>query len=129
MREKKIEWVRAGHDPAFIYQPDTGMFEDLWGKGIPLGIEDDAAYESKAVAGLKNGQIIVIGTDGVWETCNAGGDMYGKDRLKAIVQKNASSGSQTILSTIFQDLNQFRGEVKQEDDVTLVVIKLDPASE
>jgi sigma-B regulation protein RsbU (phosphoserine phosphatase) len=55
--------------------------------------------------------------------------MYGKDRLKAIVKKNASSGSQTILSTIFQDLNQFRGEVKQEDDVTLVVIKLDPASE
>ena len=35
---KKIEWVRAGHDPALLYGPVTEALIGLKGKGLPLGV-------------------------------------------------------------------------------------------
>jgi sigma-B regulation protein RsbU (phosphoserine phosphatase) len=123
--KKRIEWVRAGHDPAFLFEPDSGLFEELWGEGIPLGIEEDVEYESSRISGVKNGQILFMGTDGIWETRNAAGEMYGKERLKLQVQENARASAQTIVDSVIRDLMAFRGKTKQADDIALVVIKFE----
>jgi sigma-B regulation protein RsbU (phosphoserine phosphatase) len=39
--KKTIEWVRAGHDPAWLYDPDEDRFEDLKGAGVALGVTED----------------------------------------------------------------------------------------
>jgi sigma-B regulation protein RsbU (phosphoserine phosphatase) len=125
LKQKQIEWVRAGHDPAFLFDPEIGVFEELWGEGIPLGIEERVVYEANRFSGLKNGQILLMGTDGVWEARNDAGEMYGKDRLKRQVRKNARKAAQTIVDSIVQDLKIFQGKGKQADDITLVVVKFD----
>ena len=66
----------------------------------------------------------MIGTDGVWETHNESGEMFGKKRLAALIRQNASSTSERILHAIIESLKAFRGSVKQEDDVTLAVVKI-----
>jgi sigma-B regulation protein RsbU (phosphoserine phosphatase) len=44
--ENLIEWVRAGHDPAILYDPAADSFKNLnKGKGLPLGVSEDAAYK------------------------------------------------------------------------------------
>jgi len=40
-----LSWVRAGHEPAVLYDPSTDRFEELAGKGIALGIEDNWQYK------------------------------------------------------------------------------------
>jgi len=119
-----VEWVRAGHDPAFLYDPETKNFEYLKGPGLALGVDRDYIYQLQRRDDLKTGHIIVAGTDGIWEGCNRQGEMFGKTRFEDIIRKNSASDAQTILSTIFKEHALFSKGVKPEDDITLVIVKI-----
>jgi sigma-B regulation protein RsbU (phosphoserine phosphatase) len=95
---RHLRWVRAGHDPAILYDPVRDEFEELKG--------------------------IAIGTDGIWEAFNGDGEMYGKERFNSIIRKNANAEANEILNAIYSDVDNFRSGLKPEDDITLVVIKI-----
>ena len=122
--QKGLTWVRAGHDPALFYDPATDAFEELKGSGIALGVADSYAYSENRHDGLASGQIIVIGTDGIWEALNRQGEMFGKIRLRDIIRRRAGESAGDILNAVYEELNQFTLGQKSEDDITLVVIKI-----
>ena len=119
----RIEWVRAGHEPAWIYDPDQDNFEELKGPGLALGIDEKYVYQSNWKTGLKKGQVIMVGTDGIWEGRNKAGEMFGKRRLQEIIRRNAASSAETILTAVFRDHTRFSQGTRTEDDITLVIIK------
>ncbi len=123
--QKRVDWVRAGHDPALVYDPRRDEFEELKGNGIALGVDDEVNYEENQKGGLVNGQIIAVGTDGIWEAASRDGDMFGKDRLRDIIRKNADRNASDILSAVYDELNRFTLGRKSDDDITLVIIKVD----
>lgn len=125
LEQKTLGWVRAGHDPALLYDPASDRFEELKGKGIALGVQDDFFYMENKKSGLTPGQIIAIGTDGIWEALNGQGEMFGKDRFRAIIRRTAGEPAGHILSAVYDDLNQFTLGQKSKDDITLVIIKVD----
>ena len=122
--QKCIEWIRAGHDPALIYDPDLDKFKELKGPGLALGVDQNYIFQAQREDGLKLGQVIVIGTDGLWEGCNRYGESFGKKRLKDIVRKNSQNKAETILNNTLQAHTDFTQGMKTEDDITLVVIKV-----
>ena len=119
-----IEWIRAGHEPALIYDPAQDRFEELMGPGLALGVDQDYAYRSHRRYGLKAGQVIAVGTDGIWEGCNKKGEMFGKDRFRDIICRNSTESAQTILDMVFQEHVNFSRGVTPEDDITLVIVKV-----
>jgi sigma-B regulation protein RsbU (phosphoserine phosphatase) len=119
-----LRWVRAGHDPAIIYDSIQDKFEELKGAGVALGLDDGFVYEENLKRELNKGQIIAIGTDGIWEAFNREGEMYGKERFNNIIRQNARAEANDILHAIYSDLDSFRLGLKPEDDITLVVIKI-----
>jgi sigma-B regulation protein RsbU (phosphoserine phosphatase) len=121
---KELQWIRAGHDPAVYYNPGKDSFEELGGEGMALGVDAEYIYRDGGSIGLSKGQIFLIGTDGLWETHNEAGEMFGKTRLEAIIRQKASNPADTILRSIAQAVQEFRGTAKQEDDITLAVIKI-----
>lgn len=121
---KSLEWVRAGHDPALLYDPVSDRFEDLKGPGVALGIDPRYNYQSMEKDGLRHGNIIAIGTDGIWETINLQGEMFGRERFRQLLQTHAHLPAAELLSTIFAEVESFRAGRKPEDDLTLVIIKV-----
>jgi sigma-B regulation protein RsbU (phosphoserine phosphatase) len=119
-----LYWVRAGHDPAIFYDPETDVFEELRGAGIALGVDADGRYEQFRKTGLKKGQIIILGSDGLWEARNPKGKMFGKEPIHQIIRRNPRAIAREILTSSFNALNAFLGDRAPEDDVTLVVIKI-----
>jgi sigma-B regulation protein RsbU (phosphoserine phosphatase) len=91
---------------------------------MALGVNSEAAYQENVIEGLAKGQILLLGTDGLWEAQNESGEMFGKERLKSHVRKYAGVSSKEMISVIINSLNEFQGTVKPEDDVTLVIIKI-----
>ncbi|MGD9300358.1 MAG: SpoIIE family protein phosphatase [Desulfobacterales bacterium] len=122
--DSEIRWVRAGHDPALVYDPIADEFHELKGKGMALGLDTRFEYESFHRR-LESGQVIMIGTDGIWEMHNKAGEMFGKAALMEIIRNNHRAPAQKIVASVTQALEQFRGDEAQEDDITLVVIKVD----
>jgi sigma-B regulation protein RsbU (phosphoserine phosphatase) len=123
-RKDRIDWVRAGHDPAILYDPQKDGFTELKGTGVALGVNDAFTYAENRYEGLTNGQIIAIGTDGIWEAFNKAGAMFGKKRFKDIIRQNAGAGADDILNAVYNEVNQFIEGQKTEDDITLVIVKV-----
>jgi sigma-B regulation protein RsbU (phosphoserine phosphatase) len=119
-----LKWVRAGHDAALLYDPANDSFENLYGSGLALGLDETYQYEENEWKGLAKGQIIYIGTDGIWETFNPEGKLFGKEPIKEIIRQNAAASADEILNAILTALNRFRQGLEPEDDVTLVVVKI-----
>ena len=121
---RQLEWVRAGHDPAIVYDPGSDAFDELGGSGIALGVDAEWIYEGYRKTDFSSGQIILLSTDGIWEARNKQGEMLGKGPILKAIRQNSSSEAGQIIDAIFDTLDQFAGGVKLEDDITSVVIKL-----
>jgi serine phosphatase RsbU (regulator of sigma subunit) len=119
-----IRWVNAGNEPAMLFDPATDTFSDLSGAGnLALGVFEDARFrEAKQV--IAPGQIIAIATDGIWEARNPKGEMFGRHRIQRIIRRNASKTAKDIQNAILSALKRFQKNVKIEDDLTLVIIKI-----
>ncbi|MGD9043168.1 MAG: SpoIIE family protein phosphatase [Desulfobacterales bacterium] len=122
--KQDLQWVRAGHDPAIFYEPGADTFEELGGSGVALGVMEDSVFKAYRKTGLREGQIIFLSTDGIWESCNQRREMFGKDRIYDIIRKNSSLSADEILNAMLESLKHFQQGAKIEDDITLVVIKI-----
>ena len=122
--KKLLKWVRAGHDPAVIYDPQKDTFEELSGTGIALGVNGDFRYEENKKTGVSHGQIIALGTDGVWEARNSEGSMFGKKRFREVIRRNARENANRILDAVYDELDHHTKGFKSDDDITLVVARI-----
>jgi len=118
-----IRWVSAGHDPAIIFDPASESFEEIDGGELPLGVMDSTEYVERRYGPVQAGQIVVVGTDGIWEMHDARGQQFGKERLREAIKHAASQSASDIVNEILARLAEFRGDCRQTDDVTFVVVK------
>ncbi|MFM9956726.1 MAG: SpoIIE family protein phosphatase [Phycisphaerales bacterium] len=119
-----IRWASAGHDPSIIYHPADDTFEELEGGDAPLGVFDAVTYEQYTRAALHPKDILLIGTDGIWEMENPASEQYGKDRMRAVVRASADKSAADIAAALEADLLLFRGTAAPKDDVTFVIVKV-----
>jgi sigma-B regulation protein RsbU (phosphoserine phosphatase) len=123
-QNKTIRWVNAGHDPAVIFDQSNGNFEELTGRALPLGVSETTGYQESQCK-LAPDQIILIGTDGIWESQNTEGKMFGKERFRNLIRTHAPETAGEILQAVINEIDKFCHPLENEDDVTLVVIKVD----
>ncbi|MDP4856609.1 MAG: SpoIIE family protein phosphatase, partial [Desulfobacterales bacterium] len=122
--QRSLKWVRAGHEPAVLYDPLRDVFEELRGSGMALGVDETWKYQEENRRGLTDGQVILIGTDGIWESRNSEGRMFGKEALLDLIRKNAAASAEEILGAIIDSVKHFQQDIEPEDDITLVVAKI-----
>ncbi|MDP2647236.1 MAG: SpoIIE family protein phosphatase [Desulfobacterales bacterium] len=118
-----VRWVRAGHEPALLYDAATDNFTELGGKGIALGVDEKWSFTEYSLPGWDRGKMVMIGTDGIWETENERGERFGKDRLREILRTSSHHSAEKIIRIITDSLAAFRQNAPQADDITLVVVK------
>ena len=119
-----LRWTSAGHDQPLLYDPDSGKLMDIEGEnGLPLGVIETETYEEQIHTGLRPGQIMLIGTDGLWESRNSAGEFFGKERVRDAMAALAHLSAAEIEAGIYQRLQQFCGGRANDDDITYVVIK------
>lgn len=78
-----------------------------------------------ATAQLELSDVVILVTDGVTETRNIKGELYGKSRLAKAVEKCAMGTPQQIMEGLTIDAEAFEEDpMNQDDDFTAVVIKI-----
>jgi sigma-B regulation protein RsbU (phosphoserine phosphatase) len=122
---RTARWVRAGHEPALLYCPVRDQFEELTGTGLPLGVDKDACYAEQTLPVLHPGTLLALGTDGIWEARNPEGRFFGKARFRDILRREAACSAQDMVTAVFDEISRFCRGMPYQDDVTLVVIKIE----
>jgi sigma-B regulation protein RsbU (phosphoserine phosphatase) len=73
---------------------------------------------------MDTGDIVVLYTDGVTETQNAEGELFGTDRLGDCVTAHRAEDPEAMVGQVIAALDRFAGAVPRDDDLTIVVMKL-----
>jgi sigma-B regulation protein RsbU (phosphoserine phosphatase) len=90
---------------------------------MALGVDGACSYLSGSRSGLGADDVLLIGTDGIWETQNANSEKFGKERIGKILRSHHRQNAEGILQAVLNALEAFRGKAQQEDDITLLVLK------
>jgi serine phosphatase RsbU (regulator of sigma subunit)/predicted enzyme related to lactoylglutathione lyase len=120
-RTRRLRYANCGHYPLVVLRPD-GAVERLDSTCTVLGLfqEWDCSIAERQ---LSPGDILVLYTDGVIESCDQAGEEFGERRLVKAVQRNRRKAPEELLAAIVEEVRQFcRGE--QHDDLTLIVAKV-----
>jgi serine phosphatase RsbU (regulator of sigma subunit) len=121
--QRSLVWSSAGHEPATLYRASTGQIEELPNTGMLLGVLPTAVYRQAGPVTLAPGDILVLGTDGIWEAHDDAGRFFGKDRLHRIVQESAGLTPEEICDRIIDAVSLFVQPDAHSDDITLIVVK------
>jgi serine phosphatase RsbU (regulator of sigma subunit) len=114
----------AGHPPALRWCASTRQLDTVGEGAPPLGTFLDAHYQAVSRP-LHPGDLLIFYTDGLLEARNAAGVEYGEARLQRSVTRQAgAASSREVRDAILGDLSNFKGDVEQIDDITVVVVRM-----
>jgi serine phosphatase RsbU (regulator of sigma subunit) len=91
--------------------------------GLPVGLLAGRGYAEGQVQ-LEAGDLIFFYTDGCVEAENDAGDMFGAERLEALLTSRAASGPADVMQRVEHAVNDFRGEREPFDDETMMAVKV-----
>ncbi len=121
-RDGAGQYVGAGHNPTYLYRAATGDIEELASSGVPLGLFPTARYESTAFQ-MAVGDAMIVYSDGLTEAESVSGDMFGEDRVKAIITRDAVRGSAALGSAILSEVEEFTRDAVPTDDLTFLIVQ------
>ena len=128
-----LTFARAGHTP-LIHMPGAagdGVARILVPSGMVLGLRIDGAAEKfselleEESVDLKNGDVIVLYTDGITEAMNSESDLFGDARLSSIVEEHGHLDSSELRERILREIEAFVGGADQHDDMTMILLKVE----
>lgn len=123
--KKKLTYVNAGHEQLIKYNAKTKEVELLPPGGIALGMLPEIADQLKEEEiKLQAGDSILLYSDGLPEAWKNKKEQYGFDKLQATYRKHASlQTAAAIQKAVFSDVDKFRANYEQQDDMTAIVVK------
>lgn len=118
----EVTFANAGHNPPLVRHAD-GSFEYLKVRaGFVLAGMEGVKYRKNELQ-LAPGDVIYLYTDGVTEATNINDELYGEDRLLALLNANKEASMEELCKLVKEDVFVFAGEAPQFDDITMLALK------
>lgn len=118
----EFNYVNAGHEMPFICKAG-GNFEPYKIRaGFVLAGMENMRYRAGSIT-LNVGDKIFQYTDGVTEATDAHNELFGMDRLSAVLNRNVPNSPDEILSAVKKDIDAFVGDAPQFDDITMLCLE------
>jgi CHASE2 domain-containing sensor protein/serine phosphatase RsbU (regulator of sigma subunit) len=123
-RTGELEYCNAGHEPPLLLPRGGRPLRRLGaGGGPPLCAVDGFPYAPASLR-LEPGDTVCLITDGITEAADAGGALYGRERLEALLGRLGGAPSAAeVGEAIRRDVAAFTGGTEPSDDMAAVVLR------
>ena len=117
----ELAYANAGHNPPLYLRAD-GQIERLTRTGIALGVVETGMLTQKQIR-LEVGESLLLYTDGVTETFSPLGELYGDERLLAVVRTARGGPVAQLLDAVQSSLDEFSDPLPPSDDLTMLGVR------
>jgi CheY-like chemotaxis protein len=117
----------GGIPPLIIYgEAERGIVKQIKSRHLPLGIVADENFDRCVdIVEMREGDRVYICSDGVTETVNPDDEMFGRQRLETVFERNRRPDR--LFDEIRDSVQRFQAGVAQQDDVTLIELEYQQA--
>lgn len=120
-----LKLCRAGHNP--ILYANKNEVKEINSKGIGLGLDNAKLFDAnlqEVELKLNKDDIFLFYSDGLTEAMNSFKEEFGLNNVKRILEDNVNGNSADIQRNLIDEVKAFKGSAEQNDDITLVTIKI-----
>ena len=125
--DKTLKYANAGIPYPMIKRGETDV-QELLIDGTPLGAFQSSEYQETPPIELKSGNSIILFSDGITEASqrnNPNRFYMETDRLAGLIKGlDKTMNAEAVIEAIINDVRDFSGDTQQNDDMTIVVIKV-----
>jgi sigma-B regulation protein RsbU (phosphoserine phosphatase) len=118
---QRLRVANAGQSQPLLYK--GGRCDRIELTGFPLGIFEDVTYDEWSVT-LEAGDILVFHSDGIAETYNSEGQLFGNERLRKLIEQHHEISAAEMADRVLNEVDWFSQSAPLSDDRTLVVMKV-----
>lgn len=118
----EFQYVNAGHEPPFLCKKGGSFQAQKITPGFVLAGMEGMAYRYGSVK-LEPGDKLFQYTDGVTEATDSHDQLYGMERLAAVLEKNSGATPAQLLPRVKEDIDAFVGDAPQFDDITMLCLE------
>ena len=123
LEQSRLRYVNAGHNPQFLLRQRGGT-ERLSSTGMPIALYAGQGYQ-ESVVDVAAGDLLFFYTDGLVETENERGEMFGAERLETLLVGEHEHRIETVLERVDSAVRSFRGRAEPFDDATMMALRID----
>ena len=120
--EDRVEFTSAAMPPAYHYHAKTGEVDEILLGGLPLGSIKDETFSLEEIP-FKSGDSLVFISDGLPEAANKENEMLGYEAVLKCVKENGEKNAESQKEALLDLGASWLGELQNQDDITIVVVK------
>ena len=124
LQNHRVDFVDCGHTTTIHFQARTGTCAMLQGENLPLGVSEKEIYEQTRVP-LHTGDVLLFYSDGLTETRNSAGELFGIERLAECVRTHGRLEPEALIDQIRQAAVAFSNSETFGDDLTCVAVRIE----
>jgi sigma-B regulation protein RsbU (phosphoserine phosphatase) len=117
-----LTYSNAGQSPIYLmpFGQEPVLLE---AQDVPVGVLIEYNYTSQSIK-LSHGDVFIVASDGFPESRNSSDEMFGYDRMKRSLWNSRDLCAEGIVDSLLADVNSFSGSLLQDDDRTILVIRV-----
>jgi len=123
---RTLQYANAGHPSGYLFDRSgdvKGLFESTT---LPLGLASEWECRVSDPISLDSGDIVLLTSDGITEAGSPCGQRFGRERMLEVVRAHRDLAAGKIVEGIHQAVQHFSQSEKPKDDLTTVVVKVEP---
>lgn len=127
--DSNFYYAYAGHHPALLWRKKQNAWEtaNLPARetvgNLPLGVDETTHFDQEQTS-LSRGDRIFVYTDGVIEAMSASGDLFGEERLRAVLERTAGADLTAVKTAVLNAVREHTGGSLAHDDVTFMALEV-----
>ena len=120
---RSLTHASAGHDSYWL-DVSGALKSNLTGPAPPLGISPEEVILTATAIVLEPGDMVLLFTDGLVDTLSPYGERFGQQRVLDVARSNRDRPAAEVVEAILAAAHAFLCDIPQEDDCTVVVLKV-----
>ena len=120
--EDRVEFTSAAMPPVYHYHGNTGELDEVLLEGLPLGSIKDETFSLEEFD-FNHGDSLIFISDGLPEAANHTGEMLGYEAVYNCIKANGNQSAEEQKQSLLDLGSAWLGDLQNQDDITIVVVK------